>query len=311
MLKVIVITTLVCLAAAQLKSTTEIDAKITLNYQSLLGMEANIVASVSDYITALNKTALAEKSIPAVYTALNDLVTYLQNLKTISSYSAPSSTVTCDDVNSKIIHLEFNVRRYKAISGECAANMTRLNQAITVVTRAYLSNKKAADAASADLYSLILKNKIPSLFMDYISLLSKVSTDEQKISTNLNTYKSLYCTCPSAISSAGASKVSTLEDNIKKVEDALKVSQTTIQNATKDAKDKVVATNAMVSRTTLNSNLQKISDLCTTYAGVDEYANYTLNVTTCLELAKRSANIQYRVDGYRVSGNLATFLTKF
>jgi hypothetical protein len=300
--QIVVLALFAASAQAQMKSTTEIDGKLALNFENLRGAEANLNVVINNYYTTINAVLVNTTNGSSIYAALTTMSNVTFVLKTVDNHVQPNATKTCDDINMQIISIDLDIRLQQTIIKQISTNSTLLSRAVNTATMAYIKSRKTLDASVPTLRQLLSSQAklVQTSYNNYRQLLTMVITSLNQIKTNLNLYKRQYCNCPTAITTSQATQVSTLESNIGKIQGNLVAKQTEFKASLDKITTAATLANSLVTSAKLKTIYQTISSFVTTQTSVDPYAKITVNSTSCSDVQARVASTKYMVAAYKV-----------
>lgn len=241
---------------------------------------------------SLSSAKKVQSTNSRVQLTLAELANILDYLKTFSSSQEtfPNLSSSCEDIHTKIIRIETNVRKYEALSNQAFANMTLIEACIKAL-RTFASAEKSTLNLSG-----VLKQANMSLtnFQSYMKQLKDSTKAEITVQKNFENYRRGKCLCLTENSLQTLNPLAIMVRTISEMDTTLRADQTNIKRATFTAFPKVSAAVSANINDLINFNLQQLLFHFRRVSTCFDFPVDSITVTSCPTLLSLVGKAQFR-----------------
>jgi hypothetical protein len=227
----------------------QINADLIAEESSLENMMLDL-ASFIDLTNADLKSQNKTTAISNLCGSLSNLAKMLTQLATLDNHWPYDHVNTCTDINRKLTSIDFDSRHYTQLVGQVWANLTQLQSQHNWVNYyyaiAFTPLVTSQESQQRMLTILESARGITAELVNYIQLLNKDIANVTAIGSKLRLYKRNFCSCTTSMPKTVAANASTLESNVRYVEEPLVALQSAVLAAASDALVKVKAADAVL-----------------------------------------------------------------
>lgn len=219
--------------------------------------EKRLVGAIIKVQTQINTTTAMfepDKTYADVVATLKTSSATVGKLATVSSYTENVTSITCENIGTKIASISVDISRIVKLIGEVGTNNSQVIVASANIQGAYAICYYRTNINNT--LRMSLKNcsnsldQLSSTYTEYSMVLTNAITQYNELYVQLLTAQSSYCTnCVIEFSSKTSDSLAKIDDNVDQVQIALSDIETDIRNVSSDIVSKVNLVNPEIKKT--------------------------------------------------------------
>lgn len=219
--------------------------------------EKRLVGAIIKVQTQINLTQAMfepDKTFADVVATLKTSSATVGNLATVSSYTDNVTSITCENIGTKVASISVDISRFVKLIGEAGTNNSQVIVASANIQGAYAICYYRTNINNT--LRMSLKNcsnaldQLSSTYTEYSMVLTNAITQYNELYVQLLNAQSSYCTnCVIEFSSKTSDSLAKIDDNVDQIQIALSDIETDIRNVSSDIVSKVNLVNPAIKKT--------------------------------------------------------------